>query len=60
MRIGPELIQVNGKTYHNTQAGLFASMPMANSWTVELSAGRSHSQTLSNATYGGIGIAKVF
>ena len=60
MRIGPELIQVNGKTYHNTQAGLFASMPLANSWTVELSAGRSHSQTLGNATYGGIGIAKVF
>ncbi len=59
-RIGPELIQVNGKTYHNTQMGLFASMPLANSWTVELNAGRSHSQTLGNATYAGIGIAKVF
>ena len=59
-RIGPELIQVNGKTYHNTQMGFFASMPLANSWTVELNAGRSHSQTLGNATYGGIGIAKVF
>ena len=59
-RIGPELIQVNGKTYHNTQMGFFASMPLANSWTLELNAGRSHSQTLGNATYGGIGIAKVF
>lgn len=59
-RIGPELIQVNGKTYHNTQMGLFASMPLANNWTLELNAGRSHSQTLGDATYGGIGIAKVF
>lgn len=59
-RIGPELIQVNGRTYHNTQMGFFASTPLANNWTLELNAGRSRSQTLGDATYGGIGIAKVF
>lgn len=59
-RIGPELIQVDGKTYHNTQTGLFASVPLAHSWTLEFNAGRSHSQTLGNATYGGVGLAKVF
>ena len=60
MRFGPEFIQVIGPTYHNTQLGLFAAMPLKNGASLEFSAGRIQPRDGGSSAYIAIGLTKVF
>ncbi len=59
-RAGFELAQIDGRTYYISQRGLFAALPLANNYVVELSAGRNDPADRAASNYAGFGLSKVF
>ena len=59
-RAGIELAQIDGRTYHTNQRGLFASLPLPKNYSVELSAGRTNPQDSAASNYAGLAVSKVF
>ncbi len=59
-RAGIELAEVDGRTYHIQQRGLFLAVPLENNFAIELSAGRADPRDRAASNYGGIAMSKVF
>lgn len=59
-RVGFELAQIDGRTYHTDQRGLFAALPLANNYVLELIAGRTDPEDRAASNYAGIAVSRVF